>query len=188
MTDIQEQAREAAAGTRIVIPYNEWDWLRQRAGAPEPPPRPDHDQKGLVETWRRQRAQYWRIRDPEWRDNAACDGLDVDIFFPEKGKPTDPAKAVCAVCPVKDDCLADAMIWGERHGVRGGLSGDERRRLRKSTNLPTKLTGRAPEPIKHGTAAGYAQEYRRGIPRCQDCRTAHNRMNRGRYHGEDATK
>ena len=40
------------------------------------------------------------------------------------------AKRFCRRCPVQVDCLADAMRRGERFGVWGGSSEDERRLFR----------------------------------------------------------
>ena len=36
-----------------------------------------------------------------WMAEAACRGLDVQLFFPERGELTDQARAVCARCPVR---------------------------------------------------------------------------------------
>jgi hypothetical protein len=70
----------------------------------------------------------------DWRERATCRSADAELFFPQVGAPdevaqTAAAKRVCAVCPVRDVCLADAMAWEDparRVGVFGGLSADER--------------------------------------------------------------
>jgi WhiB family redox-sensing transcriptional regulator len=36
------------------------------------------------------------------------------------------AKTVCELCPVRADCLDHAIRVGERYGVWGGLTSDER--------------------------------------------------------------
>jgi WhiB family redox-sensing transcriptional regulator len=41
------------------------------------------------------------------------------------------AKAVCAACPVREQCLAHAVAYDERYGIWGGLNQDERRHLRR---------------------------------------------------------
>ena len=54
--------------------------------------------------------------------DAACRGLNPSLFIPEQGDAVGArrAKAVCATCPVIDDCLEFAM---RKHGnVDGGLS------------------------------------------------------------------
>ena len=66
-------------------------------------------------------------------DGAVCAQTDPETFFPEKGGSTKAPKGVCFVCPVRVECLAWALEHDERHGVWGGLSERERRRLRKST-------------------------------------------------------
>ena len=66
----------------------------------------------------------------EWRQRAACRGLDVNFFYPEKftGRPqTVLARKLCFTCPVKDECLDDALATHDKWGVRGGMSPNERR-------------------------------------------------------------
>lgn len=67
---------------------------------------------------------------------AACDGLDVAMFFPEQGQQalaTD-AKKVCATCRIKQACLDYAMTFPHRElpGIWGGTSEGERLKLRRS--------------------------------------------------------
>ena len=64
-----------------------------------------------------------------WRDEAVCAGMDVNIFYPEKGGKDTKAKAICTKCPVRIECLNDALARNERFGVWGGMSERERRRL-----------------------------------------------------------
>lgn len=78
------------------------------------------------------------IRD--WTERAACRGLDPDLFYPVGT--TGPAleqvaaaKAICARCPVRDDCLDWALRTGEAHGVWGGTTPEERRYLRRDGRL-----------------------------------------------------
>ncbi|MFI0434084.1 MAG: WhiB family transcriptional regulator [Candidatus Nanopelagicales bacterium] len=81
-----------------------------------------------------------------WHTEAACRDTDPDTFYPQPeapiGRPTtgkpDPyaaARTICAQCPVRDQCLQEAMTEESghgahaRHGMRGGLSPSERYRL-----------------------------------------------------------
>lgn len=66
-----------------------------------------------------------------WRKRAACQGLDADIFYPasEEAVDAEPAKAVCAQCPVQEACLEHALTYREKDGVWGGFTERERRRL-----------------------------------------------------------
>lgn len=43
---------------------------------------------------------------PEWWSDGECQriGAPVDWFFPERGASAAPAKSICAVCPVIDEC------------------------------------------------------------------------------------
>lgn len=65
----------------------------------------------------------------DWRDHAACIGAEPDIFFPERGESPARAKAFCARCPVRQECLEQALDDDERHGVFGGTTPQERRSL-----------------------------------------------------------
>jgi WhiB family redox-sensing transcriptional regulator len=69
---------------------------------------------------------------PPWFDHAACRGTDVALFHPERGDTGVEAQArkVCATCPVRDQCLTHAVTHHEIHGIWGGTSARERRRLR----------------------------------------------------------
>ncbi len=55
---------------------------------------------------------------------AACGRVD---FFPARGESVRDAKAVCAGCPVRSECLDFALRLKVAHGVWGGLSERERR-------------------------------------------------------------
>ncbi len=64
-----------------------------------------------------------------WRQRAACRGVDPDVFYPATDEEAEPAKAICAVCPVRSACLEYALVNRERDGVWGGATEKERRRL-----------------------------------------------------------
>jgi WhiB family redox-sensing transcriptional regulator len=72
----------------------------------------------------------WMLDDTDDRfmKHAACKGLDREMFFPERGANTSiaQAKKVCAVCPVREDCLRYAMNNRIEFGVWGGLSAHQR--------------------------------------------------------------
>ena len=80
-------------------------------------------------------------QDQAWRDQAACKGQG-DLFFPPPM--TDPrlevgkwerfakAKAICAECPVRDECLEWALDTELPHGIAGGLTENERNRIRRA--------------------------------------------------------
>lgn len=91
-----------------------------------------------------------------WRDKAACRGADSDVFFPERGESADPARQVCARCPVRQPCLVYAIDKGIAHGVWGGLAERERRVLR----VPRQRASRRERDraIVAADAAGYTRQ------------------------------
>lgn len=64
-----------------------------------------------------------------WRQNAACRGLDPEIFYPGDDDEAELAKVVCGQCAVRDTCLEHALGSRERDGVWGGATERERRRI-----------------------------------------------------------
>jgi WhiB family redox-sensing transcriptional regulator len=74
-----------------------------------------------------------------WADKAACRGVPSSVFFPEipSGDCRDiwwrQARAYCAVCPVRAECLAFCLPFekqaGRRDGMWGGLTPAERSAL-----------------------------------------------------------
>jgi hypothetical protein len=52
------------------------------------------------------------------------------VFFPERGESAEPARQVCAACPVRQPCLDYAITNRITHGIWGGLTERERRALR----------------------------------------------------------
>jgi WhiB family redox-sensing transcriptional regulator len=79
-------------------------------------------------------------RTPHWTDRALCAQVDPEIFFPEKGQSTIPAKRVCVGCEVRTDCLEDALLKDERYGVRGGKSERERRKINRDRRRAVTVT------------------------------------------------
>lgn len=64
-----------------------------------------------------------------WTDRAICHGADPELFFPIGGTPDD-ALAICGLCPVRSECLEEALAKGHQ-GIWGGTDEEERRRLRR---------------------------------------------------------
>jgi WhiB family transcriptional regulator, redox-sensing transcriptional regulator len=53
-------------------------------------------------------------------------------FFPDAADWADPrAGRICAVCPVKDECLDYALRNPSLDGIWGGTSEEERRKIRR---------------------------------------------------------
>jgi WhiB family redox-sensing transcriptional regulator len=66
-----------------------------------------------------------------WQDRAACFGVDPDLFFPVSEEEAGPALTFCNTCRIREECLAWALKNGERYGVWGGLTEQQRRRLQR---------------------------------------------------------
>lgn len=99
-----------------------------------------------------------------WRNDAACRDMGPALFFSDYQSDHARAKAVCESCPVRAECLADALDTPQfdDYGIRGGLSVSGRHGIR----------GRKKPPIRHGTPGGYRAHLRRDEPMCDACRTA----------------
>lgn len=73
-----------------------------------------------------------------WWNDAACSGLDTEVWFSERRGPTGHdsvvAVSICRMCPVKNECLDWAMRVGEQYGIYGGMFPDERRALKEAAN------------------------------------------------------
>jgi len=72
----------------------------------------------------------------EWVDRARCREEDPELFFPigstgPAAVQAEVAKAVCAHCTVRDECLEWALTTGQDSGVWGGLAEEERRAIRR---------------------------------------------------------
>jgi WhiB family redox-sensing transcriptional regulator len=68
-------------------------------------------------------------RTPSWMLQARCRDATSNQFFPSDGVGVERARRVCADCPVKAECLEYALTYRIDHGVWGGCSERERRRL-----------------------------------------------------------
>jgi WhiB family redox-sensing transcriptional regulator len=64
-----------------------------------------------------------------WRQQAACRGLDPQIFYPGTDDEAEMAKAVCGLCAVRETCLEYALTVREKDGIWGGCTERERRRI-----------------------------------------------------------
>jgi WhiB family transcriptional regulator, redox-sensing transcriptional regulator len=90
----------------------------------------------------------------EWWSLAACQHANPDLFFPiSAAGPAQAqiagAKAVCAGCAVRRDCLRYALAAGPVQGVWGGMSEDERRLLRQREAKARARAGSRPGALSH---------------------------------------
>lgn len=70
--------------------------------------------------------------DEEWMLRGNCRDEPPARFFPSDGVGVDQARRICATCPVREPCLEYALVHRIDHGVWGGTSERERRRILKS--------------------------------------------------------
>lgn len=115
-----------------------------------------------------------------WREQAACRDHPHEWWLGPATKPRDDARTVCRACPVQDACLREqveieAKLGYPMHGLYGGLSEDERRKLIRrlaaaggpgAVVLPDNGHGMV---ARHGTQYSYQAH---GC-RCDACRAAH---------------
>lgn len=64
----------------------------------------------------------------DWASRAACRNVDPDALFVQ-GAAQNRAKLICRGCPVRTECLADALDNRIEFGVWGGMTERERRAL-----------------------------------------------------------
>ncbi len=95
-----------------------------------------------------------------WISGAACANEPTDLFFPEDGEGTELAKAICGRCPVRAECIGYAIAIPSLDGIWGGLTRQERSRLRQGRSCRSA----APD---WACRAGVATQ-----PRTQACRTS----------------
>lgn len=119
------------------------------------------------------------LRPPPWTAQAACAGKvtpDRDCWHPHDDLPAD-AKAfefavgrrVCADCPVRLSCALEALQGAIGHGMYGGLTPTDRRRVARQYGYPQ------PSAAAHGSRSRYVAGCR-----CADCTEAHRRWAEGR--------
>ena len=75
----------------------------------------------------------------EWRAASACLTADPDLFFPiaagtAVATQVSRARRICAGCQVRQQCLDFAMRSGEKDGIWGGTTPEERIRDRRARN------------------------------------------------------
>jgi WhiB family transcriptional regulator, redox-sensing transcriptional regulator len=70
-----------------------------------------------------------------WMAEGLCRNYPPAAFFPSDGVGVDRARKICGGCPVADTCLEYALDNRIDHGVWGGTSERERRRILKRRRL-----------------------------------------------------
>lgn len=85
-----------------------------------------------------------RIPRPMWQLDGACRCQPGEsdrqlrhrqqLFFPGRGESAEPAKRICADCPVVKQCAQWALADHGLEGVLGGMTAGERDRIRTRSN------------------------------------------------------
>ncbi len=81
-----------------------------------------------------------------WMLQALCRGHSPSDFFPSDGTGVESARRMCEVCPVRVECLEYALEHRIDHGVWGGASERERRRILRARRLGATTPGAAVRP------------------------------------------
>ncbi|MFD5788654.1 WhiB family transcriptional regulator [Streptomyces sp. NPDC127037] len=92
-----------------------------------------------------------------WFDDAACRGLPINTFFPVgKGPDALYAKAQCAPCPVRSECLTHALTAREDYGVWGGFDEHERAEMLAEARRAAERQHRAERERERANASSAA--------------------------------
>lgn len=137
-----------------------------------------------------------------WTEQAMCGGGDP-AAWELVSELDDPAKltaanlqaiVICGLCPVRRECLAEAVDFGDRGVIRGGVplwSAHEwftcetcgARGVRSTSKRPDGARKRFCDDCRHlprldphecGTPWSFRKHLRRGEPVCEPCRDARN--------------
>ena len=73
--------------------------------------------------------------DTSWMADGLCREIHPSVFFPSDGVGVEVARQICLGCPVKAPCLEYALRSRIDHGVWGGASERERRRILRQRRL-----------------------------------------------------
>jgi WhiB family redox-sensing transcriptional regulator len=76
-------------------------------------------------------------QNPNWQKQGACHGQPTTLWFPKRGtsrKKIQEAKTFCNNCPIQTKCLEYALHHHDLHGIWGGLTEQERQRIRTKQN------------------------------------------------------
>jgi len=71
----------------------------------------------------------------DWMADGKCREVAPATFFPSDGVGVEVARRICATCPMQAPCLEYALRNKIDHGVWGGASERERRRIARRRRL-----------------------------------------------------
>ena len=88
--------------------------------------------------------------DTEWMARGSCRNEPPSTFFPSDGVGVEEARRICATCPVVEPCLEYALRNRIDHGVWGGASERERRRILRARRLTAAAAAAMVPPATKG--------------------------------------
>lgn len=96
---------------------------------------------------------YRGAKSEPWMEHAACTGHPAGTFFDygDSRSAIERARRICDSCPVEDACLEHAMTLRIDHGMFGGYTEHERRRLRRGVTPVIKETPPKARPAERVT-------------------------------------
>lgn len=127
-------------------------------------------------------APVFLVERQPWMVDAACRQMPTSLFFKGRYESHAEIKAICAECPVREQCLEYGI--DEPYGMWGGMSAKQRRKLRVQRR---RESGEVSAPKRYparvalcGTQSGYSRHLRQQTPMCDECREAHSEYERRR--------
>ena len=92
-----------------------------------------------------------------WADSALCRQARPDELF-VKGAAQNRAKQICGQCPVRTECLAEALDSKVEWGVWGGMTERERRALlRRRPNVTSWRNLLDAARFQHGVSVAHSE-------------------------------
>lgn len=91
-----------------------------------------------------------------WQARGACRDAEPDLFFPLSATSAsagqiEAAKALCARCPVRRECLDFALATRQPYGIWGGTTEQERARLRRGGDRAAyRMAASGIDRVRHG--------------------------------------
>jgi WhiB family transcriptional regulator, redox-sensing transcriptional regulator len=114
-----------------------------------------------------------------WMSQARCTAEDPELFFPRTLEEERAAKAVCATCPVLNDCREHVLALAAEQPVEGVWAA--------MTTADRNREMRLLDTTRCGTREGHAQHRRLKELPCRRCRAWWANEERKRHRAEVAS-
>lgn len=100
----------------------------------------------------------------------SCTPADADLLWSTNPADEEQAKALCETCPLRKPCAAYALHENEQWGTWGGLTAQDRLRIRRGDGWWIDMEGRIREPC--GSEAAKRAHHKHGEA-CDTCTAGH---------------